>query len=51
MDENEKNEEEVKLSKTLSYTPEIETIFQLIYQEKVEELSSFILDEKSNKIS
>lgn len=49
MNENEKNEEEVKLAKTQSYIPEIENIFQMIYQEKVEELSLFILNEK-NKV-
>ena len=47
MKENEKNEEEVKLNKTLSYTPEIENIFQMIYQEKIEELSKYILNEKN----
>jgi ankyrin repeat protein len=47
MNENEKNEEEIKLNKTLSYTPEIENIFQMIYQEKIEELSKFILNEKN----
>ena len=49
MNENEKNEEEVKLAKTQSYIPEIENIFQMIYQEKIEELSLFILNEK-NKV-
>ena len=45
--ENEKNEEEIKLNKAASYGVEAENIFQLIYQEKAEELSSFILDEKN----
>lgn len=38
-----------RLSRAKSVPPEIEKIFQLVYQEKIQELSAFILD-KNNEI-
>ena len=43
----ENNQEQQKLERTSSCTSEIENIFQLIYKEKIEELSSYILDDKN----
>ena len=43
---NEGTNQQSKITRTSS-TPEVEELFQLIYQEKIEELMSFILNEKN----
>ena len=40
-------EEKLKIEKTLSCNAEVEDIFKLIYQEKIDDLISFISDEKN----
>ena len=40
-------EEKLKIEKTLSCNAEVEEIFKLIYQEKIDDLISFISDEKN----
>ena len=40
-------EEKLKIEKTLSCNSEVEDIFKLIYQEKIDDLISFISDEKN----
>ena len=42
-----KSRELSRLTRKKSIPPEIENIFQMIYQEKIKELSSYILDEKN----
>ena len=42
-----KSRELSRLSRAKSISPEIEKIFQMIYQEKTKELSAYILDEKN----
>ena len=44
---NENNKEHLKLEKKISCPKEIDEIFQLVYQDKMEDLISFIINEKN----